>query len=1219
MQQYEGYDAELEKICDLAATSAQTGDITKALELINSILEQFPFYPRALHAKGLILQSREQLQEAVDIIQLCLDRNPFYLDALNTLGSIFRQRYQYEDSLGCYERIVAIDPDNVSAHFNLGLTKFRDLNPEGAFSHFQKVIELDSHHVPALMYISSILTSQKKLSEAEVYCRRILAFDAENEDALLQIGSIQSELGWLQQSLEYHTRVKHSKRHGFTAHANIIYHSNMLPQMTQQEIYLLSREFASLHGAASISCQSVHINSPVPERKLRIGFVSADLKLHPVAKLLLSLVKNLDRNHFELYAYNNFNVHDSVTEMFKSLFCYWRNIHEISDEKATEMVRLDTIDILIDLSGYTGHSRLLLFARKPAPIQVTWLGYFNTTGFDAIDYLISDSVTIKKEEEQWFSEKILRMPHSRFCYETLAEIPKVRALPALKAGRITFGSFNKVKKINDEVIKAWAGVLVSVPESRLILKWNSYREQIVVDRILAEFALYGISPDRIIFRDESIYIELLNEYTSEIDISLDTFPHAGGATSFDSLLMGVPVVTLSGNLAISRQTHGILKVMGLEDELVAYSLEEYVTKAATLALNIPRLKQMRKSLRRAFLESPLCDGPAFAHDFERLMRSIWKTWCDGKSINSVLSQKNLSENEVYNEGINLMECHAYAEAVSFFAKVVSLNRRNDRAMNNLGICLSDLGRLEEAEQVLRSARKVNKLNDDVCCNLAGLLLLKKKYATALYYSEAGLEINDTNTELYINKCKALHGLARHSDALQVLNDYILKFPPTSQILSMYGNSYLNIGNIHKAYDYLQQAVELDQDNIEAHSNLLFVMNYNPSYSQKQIFEESLKCGLTYSVDRVKPFTPYEAHTSRKLRVGLVSADFNFHPGGMLLKQFMEHYDRDSLSVCCYYNNTRQDRMTDFIRTHADKWHEVKSLSNQELCDTIKNDKIDILIDMSGHTDGTRLRMFSMKPCRVQASWLGYFNTTGVESIDYFISDYFTTPSSMQEFFSEKIVYLPNSRFCFAQPDNSPLFSLAPAEYNNYVTFGAFNNYAKMTDLTIQLWARVLKAVPNSRLMLKWKSFKDKAVRDDLINRFIREGVSKKCIILNGATDHSQMLADYSDVDIVLDTYPFNGGMTSLEALWMGVPIVTLAGSTPASRQTGSFLRLLGLDDLITYDRDSYVEAAVKLASDRARLYDIRGTLRESMKRSPLMDGKRFAKDMLNLFEKIYRT
>lgn len=260
----------------------------------------------------------------------------------------------------------------------------------------------------------------------------------------------------------------------------------------------------------------------------------------------------------------------------------------------------------------------------------------------------------------------------------------------------------------------------------------------------------------------------------------------------------------------------------------------------------------------------------------------------------------------------------------------------------------------------------------------------------------------------------------------------------------------------------------------------------------------------------------------------------------------------------------------------------------------------------------------MKPCRVQATWLGFFNTTGVSAIDYFISDEFTTPDWMQQWFSEKIVRLPYSRFCYAAPEYSPLVSLAPSEWKGFITFGAFNNCAKLSDTTLNMWAQVLKEVPKSRLMLKWRSYRDKNVKNWIYDRFERLGISKNRIMIRQDINHSQMLADYSDVDIVLDTFPFNGGMTSIEALWMGVPIITLAGETPASRQSGSFLGLVGLEDCIASDLDGYVSAAVQLSSNRDRLYDIRGTLRQRMKKSPLMDGALFAKNMQCLLEHMYQ-
>jgi len=1219
MNQYDPVIQAAEMKCDKAAAFDNAGSSLTALKAFNKILLEFPAYPRALHARGILLFKLGKADEAVDAIKDCLDKNPKYLDALNSLGNIYRSCYSYEDALACYNKILDHDDKNYRAYYCIGQIKQKERDDDAALKYFHKAVKCDKTFVPAYLGIINTYKKLNKLVEAEKICRKALKLEPGNSEAQYLLAAIRAEHGDIPEAISLMEKIKPSDPYGMAAHASKLYYLNLLPEITQEQIYDQSRLFEKQFALQLNSLQSPHVNCPDPERKLRIGFVSGDIKLHPVARHLRPLLQNLDRSRFELYAYNNYNVHDEVTEEFKSLFCYWRNIHEVSDEKSAEMVRLDTIDILFDLSGYTGYSRLMLFARKPAPIQVSWIGYFNTTGFDAMDYIISDDITTPEGQDQWFSEEILRMPQSRFCYDPRADIlPDVSGLPVLKRGYIAFGAFCKINKLNDSVVKTWASILAAVPASRLILKWFAYKDRTVIKSVSDRFAKYGIDSSRLEFRQESGYIDLLREYTDDIDISLDTFPHSGGATSCDAFSMGVPVLTLSGKIPISRQTHGFLKTMGLENELVAYSESEYIDLAVKLATDLPRLEKLRSILRERFLGSPVCDGVTFTRDFELAMRAVWRRWCHGKTIEGVLSCELLNTSEIYNEGINLMGVHSYNQAAVYFAKVLETDKKNDKAMNNLAICLWEQGELEEAEKVLRLARKTNRKNDDVCCNLSGLLISKNKQA-ALVYSRKGLEINAENLDLYSNHIVALLELSKLTEALETMNIVINKFPISSKIMAQSANCYGAMGNTEQADACLRKSLELDISNANAHSNLLYVMNNSDKYLQRQMFEEATNWDRLHSV---RPdswvIQPAPVRKEAKLRIGLVSADFRQHPGGMLLYPFIEHYDRNCLEVFCYFNHHKYDQMTSAIRSKSNSWREVAHLSDQQLYDLVRNDQIDILIDMNGHTDKHRLKFFSMKPCRVQATWLGFFNTTGVSAIDYFISDEFTTPDWMQQWFSEKIVRMPYSRFCYAAPEYSPLVSLAPSEWKGFITFGAFNNCAKLSDTTLNMWAQVLKEVPKSRLMLKWRSYRDKNVKSWIYDRFERLGISKNRIMIRQDINHSQMLADYSDVDIVLDTFPFNGGMTSIEALWMGVPIVTMAGETPASRQSGSFLGLVGLEDCIASDLEGYVRAAVQLSSNRDRLYDIRGTLRQRMKKSPLMDGELFANNMQCLLEHMYQ-
>lgn len=291
------------------------------------------------------------------------------------------------------------------------------------------------------------------------------------------------------------------------------------------------------------------------------------------------------------------------------------------------------------------------------------------------------------------------------------------------------------------------------------------------------------------------------------------------------------------------------------------------------------------------------------------------------------------------------------------------------------------------------------------------------------------------------------------------------------------------------------------------------------------------------------------------------------------------------------------------------------MSDADLAAQIRADGIDILVDLSGHTAGNRLTVFGRKPAPVQAAWLGYFNTTGVGAIDYVLMDAATVPEGGERWFTEEVVRLPEGRFCYAPPDYAPPVAPLPARARGHVTFGSFNNMAKVTPAVIELWAAVLQAVPGARLILKWKSLADAAECDRLRQAFAAHAIAPERLELRGPTPHREMLTEYGDVDIALDPFPFCGGLTSCEALWMGVPIVTLPGSRPVSRQTLGFLNQLDASELAAPSAARYVAIAAELAGDLDRLATLRADLRARMAGSSLCDGARFTRGL----EAAYRT
>jgi predicted O-linked N-acetylglucosamine transferase (SPINDLY family) len=346
-----------------------------------------------------------------------------------------------------------------------------------------------------------------------------------------------------------------------------------------------------------------------------------------VGLLLLGARENLDRETMEAFCYSNRMAEDDITARFQRL-ATWRPASRLSDDELAEQIRADRIDILFDLAGHTGGNRLLVFARRPAPIQITWIGYVGTTGLEAMDFILADRYQIPEEADRYYVERVLRMPHGYVCFDPPDDAPSVEPLPAKAAGHATFACFNNPAKITPQVVACWSRILRRLPEARMILKYRGLDDERTQTHYRALFARHGIAGDRLEFVGWSPHAELLACY-HRVDVALDPFPYNGGLTTCEALWMGVPVVTCPGETFASRHSLSHLSNVGLT-ETIARDLDEYVELAVGLAEDLPRLSGIRGGLRERMARSPLCDGPRFARDLMSLLRQVWREWVEAE-------------------------------------------------------------------------------------------------------------------------------------------------------------------------------------------------------------------------------------------------------------------------------------------------------------------------------------------------------------------------------------------------------------------------------------------------------------------------------------------------------------------------------------------------------------------------------------------------------------
>ena len=468
---------------------------------------------------------------------------------------------------------------------------------------------------------------------AELTCRKVLDLQPGNVAALITLAGCRSARADHRAAIELHERALLTNPHMPGIYSNIAFDATYLPDLSAKQVFAYHREWSIRFEASTAARRFAHHPDDEPDKPLRIGYVSGDFQRHPVGFLLRDVVRHHNRAQFHIHGYSMERNRDEINAAIAESADAWTEALLMSDAELAEQIHSDRIDILVDLSGHTAYNRLSVFALRPAPVQATWIGYFHSTGLESIDYFITDPYTSPRGCGQLFSEMPVHLPHTRFCYSPPDYAPEVVPLPALERGTVTFGSFNRVEKLADPVIAAWAKILDCTPGSRLIIKAVQLDQEANREHFRERFAVHGLHDDRLELRGASAHPDMLFEY-GEIDIALDPFPFNGGMTTLEALWMGVPVVTLAGGHGVvARQTFSALSNLGLT-ELAFPDVDAYIQGAITLAGDLNRLTELRRNLRPRMAASPLRQPEQFVRDLEALYRRMWQAWCQGGKLPS---------------------------------------------------------------------------------------------------------------------------------------------------------------------------------------------------------------------------------------------------------------------------------------------------------------------------------------------------------------------------------------------------------------------------------------------------------------------------------------------------------------------------------------------------------------------------------------------------------
>jgi len=642
---------------DQGLTAEAIAAYQQALELQPDNAEVYGNLGNAWRAQG-------NLDEAIACCQRAVALDPQRAEAHANLGNVMRECHRFNEAARCFRRAAELQPQCARFHLNLGDAYFSlnrldqaaacyrqalQLAPRLANAHnnlgnalsqlgqldealacYRQAIDEAPDFAEAHFNLSSVLRDLGQFDAAEAACQNALRLKPDFAKAYNNLGILRSALGQLDTAVDCYRRAIELQPDNSEFYSNFLLADHYRSSATLAELAADHAEYDRRHAASLRTSWQPHSNTRDPQRRLRWGFVSSDLGQHPVGVFLVRVLENLDRQQCEVFCYSERLKADALTDRIHAASTGWRDVFGLTDERLAEQIRADQIDILFDLAGHTAKNRLLVFARKPAPIQITWLGYVGTTGLQAMDYLLADRHEVPPQAESYYVERVLRLPDGYVCFDPPADAPPVGPLPAKRAGRFTFGSFNNPAKINSQVLAAWADVLRQVPHSRLLLKYRGLDSDAVGQRLRRSLAEQEVDPQRLELAGWSPRAATLAAY-GEVDLALDTFPYGGGLTTCEALWMGVPVVTFPGETFASRHALSHLSAAGLT-ETIAHDRGDYVRLAVTLANDLPRLAALRSGLRERVAASPLCDGPRFVQHLTALLREAWHRWCEQHAL-----------------------------------------------------------------------------------------------------------------------------------------------------------------------------------------------------------------------------------------------------------------------------------------------------------------------------------------------------------------------------------------------------------------------------------------------------------------------------------------------------------------------------------------------------------------------------------------------------------
>jgi protein O-GlcNAc transferase len=1258
------------------------GEFSEAAQSYLQELSVDPKSAETVHNLGSALDKLGRHDQAIVCYQKAIALKPTYAEAYNNLGVTYTHAGRLEDAIASYRQALALDPSHADAWSNLGSAMEQRFDYASAEEYCKQAIALQPDHAGAYLHLGNTYKYLGRFNEAAAMYQKAASLSPYKGGIYSNLAETFKDQGKLQEAEETFLKAIAARPIYHPAYSNLLYlyaftrhvsaeEERVIAQGWEKHLLSDNERAAARHKARP---ESGTFRRSREGRKLRVGIVVAELGYPGVEDFLEPVLDELDRTRFHLTLFPSYL--NSRAMRFKDFAEQHGDgfvpLRGILPAWAAELIRTHQIDVLVETTGHIYQNSLQIIAHRAAPVQCSYIGYWSTTGLTEMDWFITGN-GMNASIDSHFTEKIWRLPRVAFCYKGDSKLEH-RGWAPDPEGTVWLGSFNNNAKIREETLALWAKVLHALPEAKLLFEDRQLQDEETHQRLGTILLRLGIEESRFRFIPQipKVHTDLSSHERHmslfpRLDIALDTIPFNSVTTAYDSLWMGVPLVTITGTTMGGNQAGPIVTALG-HPEWVAKDDEEYVSIVCSLARDVEKRKQFRETQRARMAASELCDAKGLARCLEAAFECMFDRWAEGTRA----EQLSFTPGASFFQGNTLVEKGKFAEAVHCYSQELQLNPESNQAVANLGTALRKLGRLEQAitcyqkavslqlahperqhslwltfnnlgltyhelsryDEAIASYRRAILYNSDFVdpyINMSNPLLASGELKEAAEICERAIELDPDNSNAHLNLGNACRRLGQFDAAAE-------SFKRAASLTSNNGPAYNNLGMLFRDRGKLKQAAEFFEKAVAArplcapaYSNLLYFYAFTRYVSAAEERRVAEQWETLFLTDEERALArkrsragggtfPIRPRDGRKLRIGIITAEWFPHPVVQFLEPLLEQIDRNRFALTIFPTlfavGPRVQRFRDFAQRNGDGFIPLWGTGGAEAAKQIRAGQIDVLVETTGHTNGNRLDIIAHRAAPVQCSYLGYWSTTGLKEMDWFITGA-GVGAGLEAHFTEGLWRLPRLAHCYLGDASIQEHGWAP-DPNGTVWVGCLTNNAKIREESLALWAKVLRAMPQTKLLLEDARAQSGETHQRIRGILDRLGIEgTRCSFIPYVAGHERHMLHYHSLDIVLDTIPFNSGTTGYDALWMSAPIVTLEGNWMGGTMAASVLKAFGHPEWIAHSEEEFVSIVCSLARNVEKRMQLRKTQRARVAASELCDGKGLARAFEEAFEAMY--